>query len=488
MGKLLLVTGRLAEPEVRAAAARLDADVAVVPVSVAQFMTAAAAATSIKALETQYGQVILPGMVRFNAIELENLIKTPCFKGPSHASDLAEVVEKGLELSKKHPADNLVKKQGAGDYQNLVQKAEEKAPKFKIGELKIGHGFPPRIIAEIVDAPKLSNQEAMERAQYYLESGADIIDVGAIAAEDNSVRLREIISFLKEKLEVPISIDSLNPEEINSGIKAGADLVLSLTSENMRVVTNSPRVTYVAIPDEDNSLVQNIKQAEMLGFSKLVADPILSPPFKVAQSLSEYYEFRSMYHSQPLMMGVGNVVELIDADSVGMNALLGAVTVELGVSLLLTTENSQKTRNSVKELKRALEMCFLAKSKGSLPKDMGFDLLLAKGKDKGIEPQLNRAQLIEVSDDASRFKEDPVGYFHIHVDFDKGKIIATHTKDAQDYAFEGTSAEAVSKKIIEQNLVSDLDHAAYLGRELQKAEIFLKLKKGYVQDEDFSGL
>ena len=37
--------------------------------------------------------------------------------------------------------------------------------------------------------------------------------------------------------------------------------------------------------------------------------------------------------------------------------------------------------------------------------------------------------------------------------------------------------------ILRLGLVSSLEHAAYLGRELAKAEIALSLKKSYEQDE-----
>jgi dihydropteroate synthase-like protein len=187
------------------------------------------------------------------------------------------------------------------------------------------------------------------------------------------------------------------------------------------------------------------------------------------------------------MMGVGNVVELMDIDSIGINGLLAAVAVELDVSLILTTENSQKTRNSVKELKRAIEMNFLAKTKGSLPKDLGFNLLLAKAKGKGVIFNLPSTRVIPVPETVPKFKKDSKGYFNIFVDFEKDQIVAAHFKDKYDYVFEGANAESVSKKIIEKGLVSNLEHAAYLGRELQKAEMYLKMKRGYIQDEDFSG-
>jgi dihydropteroate synthase len=132
-------------------------------------------------------------------------------------------------------------------------------------------------------------------------------------------------------------------------------------------------------------------------------------------------------------------------------------------------------------------MCFLAKQKGTLPKDLGFDLLLAKGKEPGVNVDVEGVPVVPVSD-IKNFNEDKKGYFNIYVDFTKNKIIAAHAKKDYDCVFEGDSSEALSKEIIEKGLISNLEHATYLGRELQKAEIFLKLGKGYVQDEDFLGL
>jgi len=39
-------------------------------------------------------------------------------------------------------------------------------------------------------------------------------------------------------------------------------------------------------------------------------------------------------------------------------------------------------------------------------------------------------------------------------------------------------------EIVGSGLVSELSHAAYLGREIQKAEIAIKTGRGYIQEED----
>ena len=48
----------------------------------------------------------------------------------------------------------------------------------------------------------------------------------------------------------------------------------------------------------------------------------------------------------------------------------------------------------------------------------------------------------------------------------------------------GKTANSIYKKIIKMGLLSLPSHAAYLGRELAKAEISLKNNLEYIQDED----
>ena len=55
---------------------------------------------------------------------------------------------------------------------------------------------------------------------------------------------------------------------------------------------------------------------------------------------------------------------------------------------------------------------------------------------------------------------------------------------------EGKTAEEIVQTIVREKLVSSLQHAAYLGSELQKAEVALKLKLEFIQDSplDYSKL
>lgn len=79
---------------------------------------------------------------------------------------------------------------------------------------------------------------------------------------------------------------------------------------------------------------------------------------------------------------------------------------------------------------------------------------------------------------------DQAGYFVIVPIADKGTINVEH------YAYdntllkviEGATASAVYKMIINSRWVTELSHAAYLGKELAKAELSLQHGFKYVQD------
>src|SRR5208337_859416 len=115
------------------------------------------------------------------------------------------------------------------------------------------------------------------------------------------------------------------------------------------------------------------------GISKCVADLILDPT-DIFESFTAFRLFAQRNPNVPLFVGVSNVSELMDADSVGVNALLARLSSEVGASILLATEKSNKARGTVGEEAAAAKMMFLAKKRCSVPKDLGVDLLLLKDK------------------------------------------------------------------------------------------------------------
>ena len=232
-----------------------------------------------------------------------------------------------------------------------------------------------------------------------------------------------------------------------------------------------------------------IKDTEGLRYvADLILDPVNSA--SIVESIIACHEFHKT-NKAPMFFGVGNVTELMDADSGGVNVLLAGIGMELGVSILFTPEESGKTRGSVYELATASKMMFLAKHRKSIPKDLGINMVVYKDKHKRNDIILNERDGIPETTLAKplKFVRDSAGSFKISVDYattvEKSKIVATHfKKNKADLVIVGNSAKEVYEEIITKNLVSRMEHAAYLGSELQKAEIAMITGKDYVQDFD----
>ena len=100
---------------------------------------------------------------------------------------------------------------------------------------------------------------------------------------------------------------------------------------------------------------------------------------------------------------------------------------------------------------------------------------------KKVEEILNkfyRCRLINL-------KSDPAGYFRIWIDWKRKEIIAQHyLNDGRKthFQFRGRDAQEIYRRILNENLVTRIDHAAYLGKELQKAKECLENRRKYEQD------
>lgn len=82
------------------------------------------------------------------------------------------------------------------------------------------------------------------------------------------------------------------------------------------------------------------------------------------------------------------------------------------------------------------------------------------------------------------FRSDPVGFFVVYPDRNRDLLVVEHYTRAGvlDCVVEGSTPAAIYPEIVKRRLVSQLDHAAYLGRELATAEHCLRTGAAYVQD------
>lgn len=91
---------------------------------------------------------------------------------------------------------------------------------------------------------------------------------------------------------------------------------------------------------------------------------------------------------------------------------------------------------------------------------------------------------IETVAEPERLVLDPKGYFIVYPDRLQNRLVLEHysNKGVLSRMFAATSPAALYATVVEAGLISRLDHAAYLGRELARAEHALQTGEDYVQD------
>ncbi len=514
--KVLLITGQLAQDIVKCSAKESSekTETLVLKIAVAAFLTPQTIVEQLKKTKlTDFNVILVPGLVRGDTSLISKATGIPTYKGPRYAADLPTILDSlcEVQLSTTIPADDLLREKLQQQAFQEIEKTEKnrdellhKPGSMLIGNLVIGKEFPMRVLAEIVDAALMDKEAIQQTAKRFVEAGADIIDVGMVAGESQPEKAKCIVEWVKQVVDVPVSIDTLDPAEIKTAVEAGAELVLSGDAGNIeKIAPFTSKVAVVIIPTNQNQgyfpkkaqdrvkyLEEIISKAKKLGMTRCIADLILEPS-NVLESFIAFKEFAARNPSVPIFVGVSNVTELIDADSVGVNALLARLSSEVDASILLATEKSAKAKGTVVEEVAAAKMMFLAKKRGSVPKDLGIDLLILKDKRSHEEPYDKKletsAKVVNAPDKPKPAVLDCKGIFKISIDSIEGVLVAVHyngldtTKPVN--IIKGKTAESLYVKIVTMGLVSKLDHAAYLGNELAKAEIALRTRKEYIQDE-----
>jgi len=464
--------------------------------------------------------VLLPGFIQWDTKSLEEKFLLPIRKGPRFLSDLPIILKyiEDLELSNKIPACDLLKFSGEDQYEDMVKKRIEYARKsisthtFIVNEefpdKIIGKDLPPLIIAEIINAPEKSFEQLDRKISHYINSGADIIDLGCVSNKPNPSRLKELVEYIKNKYNILLSADTLNSDEINAAIDADIDLILSLDYGNYKNHLDAPKnLPFVILPTNTSKAIMPkspIERVERLfelatklknkGFQKLILDPLLETPINPGfiNSLNAFSLFQKKIKEDkykdldfPLFFGISNVVELIDVDSIGINGLLACIAAELDIGVVFTVEHSTKLFNGVKELKEGLKLAYLSKYKKMPPINQGIQIFSAKSKRRVDSAPIDRRNAFVIKNSDESYIVDSNGYFKIYTNQFTDEIYTLHfsTSNYLLNTIVGKNAEDVSKKVIKLKLTDDLFHINYLGRELKKAEICLNSGKPYIQDE-----
>lgn len=326
--------------------------------------------------------------------------------------------------------------------------------------------YDTQIFAEIVDAPQLTIEAILQRAEAYARQGADVIDLGCLL-NTPFPHLAEAVQGLKQAGFL-VSVDSVQTEDFLTAGAAGADYLLSLNEKTLWV-TEEVQSTPILIPAKSGNMASLYRAIDRLGAKgrDFIADPILDPiPFGFTSSIVRYERLRKRYPGIRIMMGIGNLTELVDADTTGMNALLFGIAAELNINAVLATSVSPHAINAVREADMARRIMFAAREDKWLPRD--YDDGLLGMHDRRPFPYSEA----EIADFAAQIK-DPS--FRIQV---SAEGISIYNRD-------GLYTDIDPFRLYSHLKVdSDASHAFYLGVELARAQIAWQLGKRYTQDEE----
>jgi dihydropteroate synthase-like protein len=511
--KALLLTGRMAYDNlVQIVSTTSNAHVEALPVSIAAFTTPKMVQRHGPALISKWKPDILliSGLARGDYSGVSDALGVPVLKGTRNLAGLPFLLssfdELSCHLSSVDPADSVIQEQQVKYLEERISQLEKEVTigprNFKtISGLSIGIDFPPRVMAEIVDATSRPVENGLAKARIFSE-WADILDIGATVEKPDPERMAEMVVEVR-KFGLPVSIDTLDPDEILAGVEAGAEIILSIDAGNRDILnqisedivivclpTNMSEGVFPSEPTERARICHNFSnQLREQGFFKILADPLIEVPIQpgLMRSLCAYHYCRELDENLPFLAGVANATEFIDADTSGINALFACLGVELGISVLLSTEERAPTRHCIRELHSAAKMAFAAQLLKSPPKEIGFTSFYTKSL-AFDQPTLSDFESFESTEEIrTEYKLDPAGYFKIEVDHQRECILCAHMKQGQVVRkIKAASAKALLQEIISSGGVSQLDHAAYLGFELSKAELALTLGHNYQQDLSWS--
>jgi dihydropteroate synthase len=432
--RILFLTGRLAEPALRRQLAELaqKADfepvVAVMPISVAALMPAEWIGRRLGEPPPGIARAILPGHVRGDLDSLARSWGFPVERGPKDVRDLPA----HFGFARTRPAD--------------------------YGEHDL------EILAEINHAGSLSRPEVLEIAARYRRDGADRIDLGC----DPGGPWPGVADAVKALRDAGhrVSIDSFDPVEVAAAVKAGADLVLSVNTSNRERAADWG-VEVVAIPDRPEELRTLFETREWLADRAVPfrLDPILEPlGLGFTASVVRYAEVRRKYPEDEMLMGIGNVTELTDTDSGGLNVMMVGICAELGIRSVLTTEVIRWARTSVREIDLARRLMHYAVTHSQVPKYLEPDLItLRDAKTHEFGPVALRELQATIKDPNWRLFAENGMFFALNADH--------------------FLAEVDPFELFAKMGVDDPSHAFYLGHELAKAQTALTLGKWYRQDQ-----
>lgn len=439
--RILFVTGRFAEAPLRNVVNRLADEldfagqVEVTKISVAALLHVDWLSRQLK-VDQPFDRVILPGWCQGDPSRLESQFGIPFELGPKDLFDLPAYF--GQQQSE--PVD--------------------------LSEYTI------EILAEINHAPRMSDDAIVALSTHYRDSGADLIDLGCIPGESWN-RASDVTRRLVDE-GFRVSIDSFDRTEVEAAVHAGAELVLSCNQSNVEWASHLD-AEVVAIPEAPFSLDSLNRTVQQLTESgcRFRIDPILEPiGFGFAASLGRYFQARKRWPELDIMMGIGNLTELTEVDSAGVNFILAGICEELGIRSVLTTEVINWARSSVREFDLARRLTHHSIQNHALPKHVDSKLV-----------SLRDSKLRVSGEDVLNSLAGQITDPNYRIFAERGEI---HVMNRDGY-WQGTDPFELFRRVrADAETPLSEGHSFYLGYEVCKAATALRLGKQYTQDEELS--
>ncbi len=452
--------------------------------------------------------VIIPGLVRGSARIIEEEIGVKTFKGTVYVGDLLEMIElimkEGMEFSPDEPADRLMSLRVADRLSRINDVINKNNPLFICKNIKFVKNPPPmnlfyevcKLSTKYCPSPRASSFEILVKS--LKDMGYSGVILGYEFGEhpgDEALRLLNLISGH----DLLAGIDTYDLTKVSKDVLLNCDIILNVSRTALERISDSIRSdsVLVLIPEVNGrtsavkeSLRLSVNLAYELGFKRLVIDPVLKPPLLgLGRSLQLISELREEFN-EPLMTGLCNVYELMDADTPGVIALLSSILFELGVSNLLITESSRKSCGAAEEAVLARSMIYEAYARKSPPKDTMSNLLILKDKKAIIQGELTQCEgevlkgkVVRVESYVPPKLESTYLIISPLWREQKIKVIAKNSKGDIIKVFIGSDPLSLGRIIVKELKLSN-EHSLYLGFELSKAYISLKLLKNFIQDED----
>ena len=165
-------------------------------------------------------------------------------------------------------------------------------------------------------------------------------------------------------------------------------------------------------------------------------------------------------------MGTGNLTELTDCDSAGVNATLMGLVSELSIDAVLVVQVSGHCRNSIKETDAARKIMYFSKENKRLPFRVDNSLMTLSERKPSRKTKKEIEEIKKLIKDKNfriYLGENGVNVFNSNL----------HLIDVDPFEFyNGLQVD------------DDASHAFYLGVELARAQIAWELGKDYDQDNE----